>query len=456
MADSLLVIDYGTASTVAMLQQPDGAVRPVAVDGTPLLPSAVCLGRDGNLVTGRDAMRNAQFDSRQFAVYPKRHLDDELLSLGGPTVAVSALVGATLGRIRHEAVRMLGTPVDRVALTVPANWAEPRRRVLRDAALAAGLPVPDLISRPIAAATYFTALLGHAVDDGRPVVTYHLGAGSFEVAVLRRAGDGFEILAVRGDDTGGLDLDAQVADRFAASVIAFPARERSGEPRDNREWWMLLDSARTVREMLSTRDIVEPISDGAPPVTRGALENLATPLVTRTANLTHEAVGAAGVRLADVDGWFMTGGVTATPLVSRSLRDIAGRPPVALRQPRQAAVEGAMRQVGGGPPTKAEPDLIRFDWTRNYIAGGGHVSTTWYVSMSPPAEVIRWYRSQLRDHVEEATGRWARKSGSGSGRDFHHVTVVGVAELPSAGPKPSRPVPDHYRTIVRDDAALLP
>src|SRR6185295_11836661 len=160
--------------------------------------------------------------------------------------------------------------------------------------------------------------------------------------------------------------------------IAFPARERSGEPRDNREWWMLLDSARTVREMLSTRDIVEPISDGAPPVTRGALENLATPLVTRTANLTHEAVGAAGVRLADVDGWFMTGGVTATPLVSRSLRDIAGRPPVALRQPRQAAVEGAMRQVGGGPPTKAEPDLIRFDWTRNYIAGGGHVSTTWY------------------------------------------------------------------------------
>jgi len=393
MADSLLVIDYGTASTVAMLQQPDGAVRPVAVDGTPLLPSAVCLGRDGNLVTGRDAMRNAQFDSRQFAVYPKRHLDDELLSLGGPTVAVSALVGATLGRIRHEAVRMLGTPVDRVALTVPANWAEPRRRVLHDAALAAGLAVPDLISRPIAAATYFTALLGHAVDDGRHVVTYHLGAGSFEVAVLRRAGDGFEILAVRGDDTGGLDLDAQVADRFAASVIAFPARERSGEPRDNREWWMLLDSARTVREMLSTRDIVEPISDGAPPVTRGALENLATPLVTRTANLTHEAVGAAGVRLADVAGWFMTGGVTATPLVSRSLRDIAGRPPVALRQPRQAAVEGAMRQVGGGPPTKAEPDLIRFDWTRNYIAGGGHVSTTWYVSMSPPAEVIRWYGS---------------------------------------------------------------
>jgi molecular chaperone DnaK (HSP70) len=135
-----VVIDYGTASTVAMLQQPDGAVRPVAVDGTPLLPSAVCLGRDGNLVTGRDAMRNAPFDSRQFAVYPKRHLDDELLSLGGPTVAVSALVGATLGRIRHEAVRMLGTPVDRVALTVPANWAEPRRRVLRDAALAAACP----------------------------------------------------------------------------------------------------------------------------------------------------------------------------------------------------------------------------------------------------------------------------------------------------------------------------
>jgi hypothetical protein len=178
-------------------------------------------------------------------------------------------------------------------------------------------------------------------------------------------------------------------------------------------------------------------------------------VVTRTANLTHEAVGAAGVRLADVDGWFMTGGVTATPLVSRSLRDIAGRPPVALRQPRQAAVEGAMRQVGGGPPTKAEPDLIRFDWTRNYIAGGGHVSTTWYVSMSPPAEVIRWYRASF---VTTSRSHWSvgAQERLRLRRDFHHVTVVGVAELPSAGPKPSLPVPDHYRTVVRDDAALLP
>jgi molecular chaperone DnaK (HSP70) len=456
MAESLLVIDYGTASTVAMLQRPDGTIRPVVVEGAPVLPSPVCVGRDGSLVTGSDAMRYAQFDAGRFGVYPKRHVDDGSLAWAGPTVTVSALIGATLGRIRDEAVRVQGTPVDRVALTVPAGWAEPRRSVLRGAAVAAGLPVPDLISRPVATATYFTALLGHAVGDGQHVVTYHLGAGSFEAAVLRRAGDGFEILAARGDDAGGLDLDALLADRFSASLIAFPSPEWHSEPRDSRERWMLLDSARIVRETLSTRDVVEPITDGAAPVTRAALENLVTPLITRTAILTREAVGAAGVRVGDVAGWFMTGGVTATPLVAKLLHDVAGLPPVALRHPRRAAVEGAMHHAAVGPAPKADPDLIWFDSSRSYLTSGGHVSTEWYVSMSPPAEVIRWYRSRLGDHVEESAGRWARKDLSGSGRDFHHVTVIGVADLPSAGPRPSRPVPDHYRTIIRDDTALLP
>ncbi|GAA0927014.1 CHAT domain-containing protein [Virgisporangium aurantiacum] len=78
----LLGIDFGTSNTVGMLRLPDGRVRPLLFDGSPLLPSAVYLDTAGTLLVGRDAGRRSRLDPRRFEPHPKSRIDDGGILLG--------------------------------------------------------------------------------------------------------------------------------------------------------------------------------------------------------------------------------------------------------------------------------------------------------------------------------------------------------------------------------------
>src|SRR5947199_7273824 len=131
-----LGVDFGTSNTVAVLRWPDGRARPLLVDGSPLLPSAVYADPGGSLLVGRDAIHSARLDPARFEPNPKRRIDDQSVLLGERELPVVDLVAAVLIRVAEEARRTIGNaPIETVTLTCPAGWAATRRGLLTQAAV---------------------------------------------------------------------------------------------------------------------------------------------------------------------------------------------------------------------------------------------------------------------------------------------------------------------------------
>jgi molecular chaperone DnaK (HSP70) len=205
-----LAVDLGTSTTIAMMQWPDGRVRPLLFDGSPLLSSAVLLGVDGQLHTGRDAAHLGRGTPERLEPNPKRRIDDDVVLLGNAEVPVGALLSAVLGRVSVEARRVAGHLGD-LTLTHPAAWGTRRCAQLVEAAERAGLGRGRLVAEPVAAATYFAHTMIDRFGLGSRAVVYDLGAGTCDITVLRRGPHGFDIVASDGlNDVGGLDVDAAI------------------------------------------------------------------------------------------------------------------------------------------------------------------------------------------------------------------------------------------------------
>jgi actin-like ATPase involved in cell morphogenesis len=355
MSSFRLAVDYGTSTTVAFLRWPDGRVRPLLFDDSPLLPSAVYLEPDGRLLTGRDAVRSARFEPGRFEANPKRRVDDQAVLLGDRVIPVEDLIAATLSRVLEEATRIASARPAGVTLTHPATWGELRRNALVRAAERAGLPPVELVPEPVAAATAFATVLGHAVPPGSSVVVYDLGAGTFDVSVVRREPGGFRALATDGlADIGGLDLDAVIVDLVRRG--SRPEHEElwhrldnpsdAAEQRAARELW---DGAREAKEALSRRASVPvPVPGLAEPqhVTREELEAAARPVLAQTV-----AVTTATLRgVAPIAGLFLVGGSTRVPVVASLLHRATGIAPTVIEQPELVVAEGALHATGTSAP----------------------------------------------------------------------------------------------------------
>lgn len=193
-----LGIDYGTSNTVAMLASSDGRRRPLLFNGSPLLSSMVYADVDGRLLTGTDAVRAARSHPARAEPSPKARIADGEIRLGDEDLPVTALIAATLRTVVREAERVTGEPLSTATVTYPAQWAMTRRDLLVEAAGRAGLSSPVLLPEPVASARYFASLESAQVGDGQSLVVYDLGAGTCDVAVVRRDGSGFEPLAIGG------------------------------------------------------------------------------------------------------------------------------------------------------------------------------------------------------------------------------------------------------------------
>ncbi|MDQ7908162.1 Hsp70 family protein [Phytohabitans sp. ZYX-F-186] len=387
-------IDFGTSNTAAVLAFPDGRVRPLIFDGSPLLPSAVFaeplpaepsavsadpspaefLAADpspsgvapaaGGLLVGRDATHAARTRPDCFEPHPKRCVDDGTVLLGGRSVPVPELIRAVLRRVAGEAARVAGAPVSRAVLTCPVGWGTARREVLLRAARAEFAEV-TLVTEPVAAATYFVAVAGGRVPVGASVMVYDLGAGTFDASVVRRTAGGFEVLAAEGlPDVGGLDIDAAV---FASLGRTYGERDPAAWARlaapadraDQRAARALWDDVRHGKEMLSRapRTTVHvPLFDDDAPLGREEVEELAAPILERTVALSGRVLAAAGVAAAGLTGLFLVGGSSRMPLVGRLLHRHLGVAPTVVEQPELVVAEGSLHaRPIAAPPGEAAP-----------------------------------------------------------------------------------------------------
>lgn len=367
-AEYLLSVDLGTSHTVAVVVWPDGRTRPLLFDGSPVMPSAVFLDEAGTIHVGRDAERLGPTAPERFEPNPKQRIGDGTLLLGDREIPVTAAFAAILTRVARQCVEAVGG-LPRTVLTCPAAWSERRRAALHDAAAQAGYAPVQIITEPVAAAHYYTTRLSHPIAPGQALAVFDFGGGTLDIAAVERAPDGaFTVLADGGlADLGGLDFDAALVSHVGETVKQqdpelwkrLEQPTSASELRNRRTLW---DDVRGAKEMLS-RSSVAPVTvpglEQALHLTRGELDQLARPLLSRAVGETQRVVGLTGRAPDQLAGLFLVGGSSRMPLVAKVLHEELGIAPAVLEQPELPVSEGAAVAVAGPapltPPNVASP-----------------------------------------------------------------------------------------------------
>ncbi|MGI5240909.1 Hsp70 family protein [Dactylosporangium sp. CA-139066] len=361
-----LGVDFGTSNTVAVLRRDNGAAMPLLFDSSPLLASGVFADADGELLTGADAERAATAHPAGFEANPKRRIDDRAVRLSERELPVAALVAAVLRRVMAEAERVGGTVPGSAVLTHPVAWSRSRLGLLSAAAWDAGITEVGFVAEPVAAAAYFATVLGRELPRGQCLVVYDLGAGTFDVSVVRHTADRAEVIATDGlADVGGLDVDAVVV-AHARSVTSgkqagWGRLDWPETPADQRAHRALWQGARAVKEQLSRHakaDLHVPLVDADVHVTRDEFERAARPLLDRTVALTLATLRTAGVRHEEIAGVFLVGGSSRIPLVASLLHRALRIAPTVIDQPELVVAIGSLHAEARPAPAAAAASTV--------------------------------------------------------------------------------------------------
>jgi len=362
-----LAVDFGTSNTVAVLRRGAGPPTPLLFDGSPMLPSSVFAGPDGDVLTGADAERAVSGFPAGLEANPKRRTADGTVWLGEREMPVVDLVAAVLARVETEARRVAGPGPYAVVMTHPVAWTRTRLGVLGAAARAAGLGEVNFVAEPVAAAAYFATVLGHEVPIDHSLVVYDLGGGTFDVTVLRRQVDGFAVVASGGlTDLGGLDLDATVVDHArsltAGAEQAWNRLDWPQTPADQRARRLLWRDARAVKEQLSRHvraDMHIPLVDTEVQLTREEFDKAAEPLLEHTVHVMLTTLRGAAVTRERIAGIFLVGGSSRVPLAASLLHRTLNIAPTVIEQPELVVAEGALHTLPVHSPVQVEKPAPR-------------------------------------------------------------------------------------------------
>jgi type VII secretion-associated protein (TIGR03931 family) len=360
-----VAVDFGTSSTCIAVSMHGREPQVVAIDGRPLLSSAVYAAPDGTLFVGQEAERQAAVDPSRFEPNPKRRIDESELLLGNSVVPVRSVVRAVLTRAAEEARRMAGGAlIDQLVLTHPADWGGIRARVLRQAANGLSERIA-LVPEPVAAAVFYAATLASDATSGEALAVLDLGGGTVDVSVVRRTarpipgapaqpGQGFHVLATKGDPSfGGADVDQALLQHVGVLVAntdpeswrrLIEGRELA-DRRRRRVVWQDVQGAKETLSRHTYTDVPLPPPFPDAHVTRADLEGLIAAPLGRAAELTAAAIREAGLSPAQLTAVFLVGGSSRIPMVARLVHERIGVIPATLDQPETVVARGALRAV---------------------------------------------------------------------------------------------------------------
>ncbi|WP_255507290.1 Hsp70 family protein [Mycobacterium sp. AZCC_0083] len=374
----VLAVDFGTTATAAAVREPDGRVAGLVLpDGTSTMPSSVLADPNGVLV-GTKADSAAGYSLDRYQPTPKRDIGRASVLLGDAEFRPCTLIAAVYAAIIREAVRQHNhRPPEQLVLTHPVDWSDRRLDVLREAVsmaadqLEISLPDPTFMPEPVAAATHYaqasdqptaritTTSAGSAVVPSEDVVgdeyfaVYDLGGGTFDVTVLCRSSDGFEILATGGiDPLGGFEFDNRLfnylgqthykkADPKLWQALDYPDPE---DPDSGMRRRMLDTTVRQVKEELSEHTQRTVRLPGLPEpvlVTRTEFENLIRTDLDATIAEFEATLARAGLTPDQLAGIYRIGGASRIPLVG-SLLDQIERPVHVVDHPKTVVALGAV------------------------------------------------------------------------------------------------------------------
>ncbi len=367
-------IDLGTTnSVVAVVEGGDPAVIPNQ-EGSRLTPSVAGFTKDGEILVGQVAKRQAITNPENTVFSIKRFMGrrhDEVLQeiklvpykvikapngdarveVRGKQYSPPEISAMTLRKLKEAAEAYLGEKVAQAVITVPAYFNDSQRQATKDAGVIAGLEVLRIINEPTAAA------LAYGLDKKKDetIAVYDLGGGTFDISVLEIGEGVFEVKATNGDThLGGDDFDQHVIDWIADEF----KREHGIDLRKDRmALQRLKEAAEKAKCELSTTlqtEINLPFitADQTGPkhliltLTRAKLESLVADLVERTIGPCRQAMQDAGVTPREINEVILVGGQTRMPKVQEVVKELFGREPHKGVNPDEVVAVGAAIQAG--------------------------------------------------------------------------------------------------------------
>jgi molecular chaperone DnaK len=367
-------IDLGTTnSVVAVMEGGDPVVIPNQ-EGSRLTPSVVAFARDGEILVGQVAKRqaitnpeNTVFSIKRFM--GRRHDEvqeeskkvpykvvagpngDVRIAIRGRQYSPPEISAMVLRKLKEAAEAYLGEKVSQAVITVPAYFNDSQRQATKDAGTIAGLDVQRIINEPTAAALAYG--LDKKTDE--EIAVYDLGGGTFDISILELGQGVFEVKATNGDThLGGDDFDQRVMDWIADEF----QRENGIDLRKDRMALQRLKEAaeRAKIELSSTlqTEINLPFitADATGPkhlvlpLTRAKLESLVDDLIQRTVSPCERAMTDADVAASAMDEVILVGGQTRMPKVQQVVTRLFGKEPHKGVNPDEVVAIGAAIQAG--------------------------------------------------------------------------------------------------------------
>ena len=354
----IIGIDLGTSnSAAAALEGGKPVIIPSAegttVGGGKAFPSYVAMTKDGELLVGEPARRQAVTnpEGTVYAVKRKMGTKDKV-TMQGKEYTPEQISAFILQKIKKDAERFLGEPVAKAVVTVPAYFDDAQRQATKNAGEIAGLEVVRIINEPTAAA------LAYGLDKAgteQKIMVFDFGGGTLDVTIMDFGQGVFEVVSTSGDThLGGTDMDNALMDYVAEEFKRESGIDiRSDKMAVNR----LKEGAEKAKIELSTTletEINLPFitADASGPkhlslkITRAKLEDLVRPIVERARQSLTQAITDAKLAPSDIDKIIMVGGPTRMPLVQKFVEDFIGKPVEHGVDPMEAVAKGAAVQAG--------------------------------------------------------------------------------------------------------------
>ncbi len=362
-----LGVDLGTTWSAAAIARTDadGTIRGRSIEMARLgvrtaeIPSVVALLDDDTILVGAAAERRAATDPGNVAREFKRRLGDPVpLIVGGKPRSAEALMGAMLQQIVAAVTTTEGEPPDAVVLTHPANWGPYKLERFSQVFQLGGLPTGQILAEPLAAAQHY--LGEHSAEVHDTIVVFDFGGGTFDAAVLRRQGAGFELLGqARGfEQLGGIDFDEAIL-RHVTTTAGIDLQLVEDTPSSRSAIDRLRHDCVAAKETLSDDTVVVipvmlPDHHTEVRLNRTEFEAMIRPSVTDAVTLLETTIAEAGLQPTDIDAVLLVGGTSRIPLVSQILTSRLNRPVLSDLHPKHAVAMGAAAHAP--PPLGALAD----------------------------------------------------------------------------------------------------
>ncbi|MGW0765329.1 molecular chaperone DnaK [Streptomyces sp. NPDC002676] len=350
-------IDLGTTNSVVSVLEGGEPTVITNTEGARTTPSVVAFAKNGEVLVGEVAKRQAVTNVERTARSVKRHMGDHAWrfpdhdDIDGKRYTAQEISARVLQKLKRDAEAYLAEDVTDAVVTVPAYFDDSQRQATKEAGEIAGLNVLRIINEPTAAALAY----GLDKENDQTVLVFDLGGGTFDVSLLEMGEGVIEVKATNGDThLGGDDWDQRIVDHL---VKQFKNGYGVDLSKDKMAVQRLREAAEKAKIELSSSSetnvnlpYITASAEGPlhldEKLTRAQFQQLTSDLLERCKGPFHNAIKDAGIKVSDINHVILVGGSTRMPAVTDLVRELTGKDPHKGVNPDEVVAVGASLQAG--------------------------------------------------------------------------------------------------------------